>query len=158
MRITQMQEWTRSEHGRILKNYKEKWDNNRDYLTINCKNIIDIRKMRIGCSDLVGHCDYKYRNKIRCPGCDHNILETNEHYIMECSRYGKEREELFEDVGKYIPQKEITTKTLLGFQTNNNNNQKNLRKILEYLSKYIEKTQRFRNPTWIRNKKKVGIG
>ena len=79
----QIEEWKNDVHGRIYKRYVDGWKNNKKFYDVyKCTKTI-IRKLRLGCSELVDHKSYLYKTPIFCPSCSKKVVETNEHFFEE---------------------------------------------------------------------------
>ena len=116
--------------------------------------------MRLGSSDLADHTGYNYIDPSKCPACNKNIIETNEHYMEECGKYKVERKELYNKIKGILRENNLpfNTKTLLGFNLNykkvkeRNNNV--LEKIFYLVNQFNSGTKRFANTEDLQNKKK----
>ena len=151
--------------GKVLKQYKTTWYNDVYYLLNNCKNIRIIRQLRIGCSHLVGHSPFMYKDPSLCPGCNSKIKEDCKHYILKCPRYNKQRSRFINSAKRLfkINNQKMTIKYILGFPTDIKDLKKetfNITReiIFGHLSKYIDETERFSKPEWITPFMKTGIG
>ena len=121
--------------------------------------------MRLGCSDLVDHHPHYYSKPEVCPCCLMNSLETNEHYLMECPKFKIQRVKLLKSLDPIIRRIHVplNTRELLGFKPHGCGHKKLkeldvINKILTTVNEYIETSMRFKNPSWIKSRKKRGIG
>ena len=91
MRTQNMQEkkWNLAKEGKVLRQYKKKWYIDPIINNINDASVHIIKRMRIGNSLLRSHYGLG-RSKI-CTDCGDNVPETNEHYLLKCSKYNIQR-------------------------------------------------------------------
>ena len=107
------------------------------------KNRTIIRRCRLGSSMLAAHSHFMYTDPEICPVCEEITLEDNEHYLMRCKKFNRERKIMISEIMKLnINIKEIDDKLLLGFSTTKTSDTK-IHKILKIVSRYIEDTKRF---------------
>ena len=87
-----------------------------------------------------------------CTNCGDGVPETNEHYLLECSKFDKQREILLKNVKKEIKNLNtvISTKTLLGYYPKIFSSKRKIKKyknsienVLTRVMEYISKTKRF---------------
>ena len=117
IRIKNLQEsqWNNGKVGKILKQFKNRWYEDRLINVVGNDKVHLLKKLRIGNSKLRRHCK-KGLMKL-CINCDDNKVESIEHYLLECKKYDTQRKIMIncvrgplEDMGY-----NITTKILLGF-------------------------------------------
>ena len=87
-----------------------------------------------------------------CTNCGDGVPETNEHYLLECSKFDKQREILLKNVKKEIKNLNtvISVKTLLGYYPKIFSSKRKIKKyknsienVLTRVMEYISKTKRF---------------
>ena len=134
----------------MLKQFKKRWWVDRVINDISDPKVYIIRRMRIGNSDLNSH-HYAGGNKI-CEMCDKNCEETNTHFLLQCERYKKERNELKKNIERNLNKlkTEMKTDILLGVNEKLMSSRtmtkiyfNEIKNILNEVLNFIKKTKRF---------------
>ena len=155
IQIVQEEHWNTTREGKVLKKYKKKWY--RDPITNNISNsnVHNIKRMRIGNSMLKSH--YGQGSSKLCTNCDENVPETNDHYLLECSKFKEQRKTLTKNVEKEMKNLNtgVSAKTLLGYypeifssKCKTKKHKNNIVNVLKNTMKYVNETKRFNRSMW----------
>ena len=148
--LRQEENWNLNKVGKVLRRHKINWYEDPVINTIENPMVHFLKRMRIGNSRLRSHWN-KGKAKT-CVKCKDNKEETNKHFLLECTKYMKQRREMKSEIKGDLDKlgKDITTKNLLGFfpeiyESKKKVKQTNriIKKILNNVVNYIRKTKRF---------------
>ena len=146
----QMKIWNLSDEGKVLRKYKKDWWQDTIINDVCDPMIYVIKRMRIGNSKLNNH--KKHGGSIICDKCTRNVPETNQHYLLECSKFRKERKILIDSISNVIKNMnyEVNVNTLLCFypkifksKKKVNEYKPSIKKIYKSICEYIRMTKRF---------------
>ena len=102
-----------------------------------------LKRMRVGNSKLRGH--YGEGSNPVCANCVQSVVETNEHYLTECTKFNIERNEMMRKI-RNITNREPDVPLLMGFYDMKfikNISEKQKEQIVQCVLDYIKKTKRF---------------
>ena len=149
-KMKQETQWNEGNVGNILKQFKNKWYDDKLINVIENDKVHLLKKLRIGNSKLRRHC--KGGPLKICINCDDNKVESIHHYLMECKKYENQRNILINNVHGPLDEMgcNITTKILLGFfddvfqsRIKTQNHFKNMSVVIGAVINFITQTGRF---------------
>ena len=153
--MVQEKNWNITNEGKVLKQYKKKWICDPIINNVRNPNVHIIKRMRIGNSMLKSH--YGQGSSKLCTNCDENVPETNDHYLLECSKFKEQRKTLIKNVEKEMKTLNtgVSVKTMLGYYPEIFSSKCKIKKykcnienVLKSVINYVNETNRFNRNMW----------
>ena len=143
--------WNENNVGIILKQFKNKWYEDKIIHVIENENVHLLKKLRIGNSKLRRHC--KGGPLKKCINCGDDKVESIQHYLLECEKFDNQRNTLYNGIRGPLEEMgcNMTPKILMGFfeeffqsKVKYKNHVNNMKLVIELVINYLVQTERFK--------------